>query len=80
MKTKLNKTQERILSELEVGEANETITNPYSGVSCDLEPKAVALYDFIKGCEMLGTRQKDFDQARYAFAALYPTEYMLLLD
>jgi hypothetical protein len=77
---KLNKTQERIIADLQIGDVDETITNPYSGVSCVLEPKAVALYDFIKGCEALGSYGKDFDQARYAFAELWPNEYTKLLD
>jgi hypothetical protein len=76
----LNKTQLRILSELEVGSEPEVVTNPYSQVSVLLPPKAVALYDFIKGCEMLRTSQKDFDQARYAFAELWPDAYIKLLD
>ena len=80
MKTKLNKTQEKIIADLEIGTESETVTNPYTGVSCLLEPKAVALYDFIKGCEMLGTNQKEFDQARYAFMELWPEEYFKLLD
>ena len=79
MKTKLNKTQQRIISELEIGTESEVVTNLFSGVSCNLEHTAVALYDFIKGCEMLGD-YKDFDQARYAFMAMWPEEYMILLD
>jgi hypothetical protein len=76
---KLNKIQERILSELEIGTESEKVTNPYTGITCLLEPKAVALYDFIKGCEALGD-YRDFDQARYAFMELWPDEYFKLLD
>ena len=66
---KLTKAQEKLLSELEVGTKSEKITNPNSGKTCTLEPLAVALYDFIKGCEI--TRNyKDFDKARYLFCEL----------
>ena len=37
-----------------IGEANEYITNPFSGEGCMLKPEAVAVYDTIKGCEMFG--------------------------
>ena len=72
-----NKTQEQILAGLEL-EGPETITNPFSGVSVELDAQGVALYDYIKGCEMTGN--KDFDQARYLFADLYPDAYMKLID
>ena len=71
--------QKRLLSELEIGTESETVTNPYSGRSCLLEPQAVALYDLIKGCEITGNL-KDFDRARYLFCELYPDEYMILID
>jgi hypothetical protein len=45
-----------------------------------LDPLAVALYDYIKGCEALGKYGRDFDQARYAFAELWPEEYFKLID
>jgi len=77
---KLNKTQQRIIDDLEIGIESEEVENPYSGVKVLLEPKAVALYDFIKDCEALGKYGKDFDQARYAFAELWPDAYMKLLD
>ena len=76
---KLNKTQEKIIAGLEIGENFEVVTNPYSGVSVKLSPTAVALYDYIKGCEITGN-YKFFDQARYAFNTLWPEAYMNLLD
>ena len=30
------------------------VTNPFSGESCMLTPEAVAVYDSIKGAEMIG--------------------------
>ena len=47
----LNKSGMKLVSELEIFDFKEEIQNPYSGRSCLLEPFAVALYDFIKGCE-----------------------------
>jgi hypothetical protein len=55
------------------------ITNPYSGVKVTLEPTAVAVYDSIKGAEMLGKHdmvQKGLDW----FIEHYPDAYMKLLD
>ena len=76
---KLTKTEVHILSILEVGDSYEDVRNPFSGVVCHLHPVAVALHDYIKGCEMLG-QYKYFDKARYLFAKLWPDEYMQLLD
>lgn len=45
---------------LMVGEKNEKIANPYSGVEVKLKPDEVAVYDFIKGCEIL----KDYKNLR----------------
>ena len=55
------------------------VTNPFSGESCMLTPAAVAVYDTIKGCEMVGdykTVRKGLDW----FAENFPSEYMTLLD
>jgi len=76
-----NKTQQRILDELDFndGDKKYTIINPWSSVKVELDSRGVALYDFIKGCEITGN-YKDFDQARYLFAELYPDAYMKLID
>ena len=78
---KLTEKEERLIEELEFDESAPavTVTNPFSGRSARLEPAAVALYDFVKGCEMLGN-WKDFDEGRYLFAKLWPEAYMTLLD
>jgi len=55
----------------------QTVTNPFSGESCVLEPEAVAMYDYIKGCEICGT---DFSDVMEEFIKRYPEEYMILLD
>jgi hypothetical protein len=55
------------------------VANPYSGEKVMLEPSAVAVYDCIKGAEMLEDHdmmQKGMDW----FAEHYPDEYMVLLD
>ena len=55
------------------------VTNPFSKQKVMLEPIAVAVYDCIKGAEMLGeydTVQKGLDW----FIEHYPKEYGVLLD
>jgi len=55
------------------------VQNPFTGEKVMLTPEAVAVYDTIKGAEMLGktdTLQKGLDW----FAEHYPNEYMVLLD
>lgn len=55
------------------------VTNPISGKKAMLEPVAVAVYDMIKGAEMLG----DYDNVEKGldwFMRHYPKEYMTLLD
>ena len=76
---KLNKTEQKLVDQLEIGQHEEQVTNPFSGVEVVLEPLGVALYDYIKGCELTGS-YTHFDTARYLFAKLYPTAYMQLLD
>jgi hypothetical protein len=74
-----NITQQRILDELDLSGGPDIVTNPFSGVEVELDAQGVALYDFIKGCEINGS-YKDFDQARYLFSDLYPDAYMKLID
>lgn len=64
------------------------VTNPYSGESCMLEPEAVAIYDAIKGIEILGYVQSGLseeEEDRFhflveTFSQNWPEEYMTLLD
>lgn len=56
-----------------------SIENPYSGQSCELDERGVALHDFIKGAEAFGLNQK-FSLGISLFAKLYPSEYYTLLD
>jgi len=57
----------------------QEIQNPWSGDTCMLEPLAVGVYDYIKGCEMLGKSEQMLDALGW-FRRNYPKEYMLLLD
>jgi hypothetical protein len=55
------------------------VANPFSGEKVMLEPIAVAVYDCIKGAEMLGefdTVEKGVDW----FIEHYPEAYQVLLD
>lgn len=55
------------------------VKNPFSGEGVMLTPEAVAVYDTIKVCEMVGDytmMQKGLDWFRQYF----PEEYMILLD
>ena len=62
------------------------VANPYSGETVMLEPVAVAVYDCIKGAEMMADADfddKHLDTVRKGiewFQMHYPKEYMVLLD
>jgi hypothetical protein len=59
--------------------AMETVTNPYSGESCQLPRYAVAVYDVIKGAELLEdgkTMRKGIDW----FQKYFTPQYYTLLD
>ena len=56
-----------------------SVTNPFSGQSCVLTPEAVAVYDMIKGAEMVS----EYDLVRKGidwFREHFPEEYYILLD
>ena len=62
-----------------VGTESEKITNPFSGQSITLSPEAVAVYDTIMGCQLIGdyrTMQKGLDW----FRRYHAEAYMVLLD
>jgi len=55
------------------------VANPFSGEKVMLEPIAVAVYDCIKGAEMI----EDYNIVEKGiewFQKHYPKEYMVLLD
>jgi len=62
-----------------VGTESELITNPFSGESILLKPEAVAVYDTLRGCEMLGD-YKGLRKGLDWFRQHFPAEYMILLD
>gem|GEM_PF-938635 len=81
MKPKLTKTDQKLIDSLvfNFNGKDETIRNPFSGETCKLEPRGVALHDYIKGCEAT----KLYDNLRKGltlFRKLYPEQYYVLLD
>ena len=76
----MNKAKTKLpFKDIMIGSKSEEITNPFSGNSCMLEPEAVAVYDVIKGAEMLG-EYGDVRKGLDWFIDNYPSEYMTLLD
>ncbi len=85
LKKPLTKTEQKLIDELKFGDIPVVVRNTFSGEQVMLEPKAVALYDYIKGYEVLIQTGKvsnirQFDTARYLFQKLWPNSYMALLD
>ena len=57
----------------------QEIANPYTGQKATLTPEAIAVYDTIKGAELVG----DYDRMQKGiawFQVNYPKEYFVLLD
>lgn len=90
-KIELNPSEEKLIKQLQIGKESEEVENELSGQKVMLEPKAVALFDFIKGAEYMvwmsasggshSTQEiKQFNVAKELFRKLYPEEYMVLLD
>jgi len=55
------------------------VANPFSGKTALLDPEEVAVYDYIKGCEVMG----DYKEVRKGldwFSSKNPRAYMILLD
>jgi hypothetical protein len=55
------------------------VKNPFSGESAVITPEEVAVYDYLKGCELMG----DYTSLRRAldwFSRKNPEAYMTLLD
>jgi hypothetical protein len=55
------------------------VANPFSGEKVMLEPIAVAVYDCIKGAEMMGDHGM-VEKGIEWFITHYPKEYGVLLD
>ena len=58
---------------------SKEIANPYTGQKVLLTPEAIAVYDTIKGAEMLG-QYETMEKGIAWFQANYPKEYFILLD
>ena len=58
---------------------SKEIANPYTGQKALLKPEAIAVYDTIKGAEMLG-KYETMEKGIAWFQANYPKEYFILLD
>ena len=58
---------------------SKEIANPYTGQKALLTPEAIAVYDTIKGAEMLG-KYETMEKGIAWFQANYPKEYFILLD
>lgn len=60
-------------------ETNVTVTNPFSGASCELTPEEVAVYDYLQGCQLM----QDYKGLRKCldwFITNNAKAYMILLD
>ncbi|HBC87087.1 MAG TPA: hypothetical protein DCZ94_09050 [Lentisphaeria bacterium] len=71
--------EKNLIGGLMIGTENEVVTNPYSGKSVELCPEAVALYDLIKGAEMIGDYE-NVETGLAIFSRNWPDAYMVLLD
>ena len=58
---------------------NVIVKNPYSGDSIELTPEEVAVYDYLKGCEMVGD-YKGLRKGLDWFIDNNAEAYMVLLD
>ena len=58
---------------------SKEISNPYTGEKALLTPEAIAVYDTIKGAEMMG-QYETMEKGIAWFQANYPKEYFVLLD
>ena len=58
---------------------SKEIANPYTGQKVLLTPEAIAVYDTIKGAEMMG-QYETMEKGIAWFQVNYPKEYFVLLD
>lgn len=78
MITETNEERE-LVADLIVLKEPETVKNPFTGETCVLCPEAVALYDFIKGAEMVSDSE-GVTLGIGLFIKNWAREYMVLLD
>lgn len=86
--------EKNIIPQLTIFNENETITNPFSGIGVELKPIQVAIYDYIRGYELLTltpiyhiVTKKERDlaytntlAAKDYFMMKWNKKYLLLLD
>lgn len=70
--------KQALLSSLQKYKEGSNVVNPFSNESCYLNAEQLALYDFVKGAEMM--QSKNFSLGLQIFREKYPEEYMVLLD
>ena len=78
--TNMTLQEHRFIKNLKLKNEKEFVRNPYSGRGINLTPLQVAIYDYIKGCEALGSHSKNKIIAIGMFQKYWPNEYMTLLD
>ena len=77
---KVNKSEQKVLDQLHIGTESETVRNPFSGESVELEPTAVAVYDYLIGAERMGHPDvPTFNRMRMFFRKNWGHAYMVLL-
>lgn len=80
MKNEQRTLSSEILEELSIGYTHsEIVRNPYSGQEILLDPIAVAVYDYLKGCEMFNYWE-ELQRARNWFIDNRPNAYYILID
>lgn len=78
--TAMTLQEHRFIKKLKLKKEKEMVRNPYSGSGVYLTPLQVAVYDYIRGCEILGSKTKDKEIAIGIFKKYWPKEYQILLD
>jgi hypothetical protein len=76
----MSKTIFQIFPGIKIMDSEPTeVRNPFSGETCTLTPEELAVYDYLKGSEMMG----DYNSVRKGinwFIENNPSAYMTLLD
>ena len=89
MESKTKKQQKPKWFQGQVYTEGETVTNPFSGESYELNALELSIYDFIIGCQMVfdkslyGRNEKminDFHKGLTWFRVNNPKAYYVLLD
>ena len=78
--TAMTLTEHRFVKKLRLKNEKEFVRNPYTGNGVYLTPLQVAIYDYIKGAEAIGSKNKDYQTGISMFKKYWSKEYMILLD